>query len=107
MEQDGGTDSSQQGINTVRGSNEIQNIANGTGGNMTYHEPTEEEMRHSLIAFYIFLFTVIFAQSALVHWRKAHRRSYELVTLIGLWLIPPVISLFGHFWRFLAVSFGL
>jgi RING finger protein 121 len=53
---------------------------------------------------YIFLFTVIFAQSALVHWRKAHRRSYELVTLIGLWLVPPIFSIFGQFWRFLFVS---
>ena len=66
--------------------------------------PQEEEMmRHSLIAFYIFIFVVVLSQAALVHWKKTHRRSYELVTLVGLWLIPPIISLFGHFWRFLGV----
>lgn len=103
MEQDG-AGALQQEITTVQGGDGFKITVNESMGNITYHEPTEEEMRHSLIAFYIFLFTVIFAQSALVHWRKSHRRSYELVTLIGLWLIPPIISLFGHFWRFLAVS---
>jgi hypothetical protein len=77
------------------------NAQNGT--DPLYHEPTEEELRHSLIIFYIFLFVVVFAQSALVHWRKKHKRSYELVTLIGMWIVPPIISIFGEFWRFIAV----
>jgi len=47
---------------------------------------------------------MIFAQSALVSWRKRHRRSYELCTLAGLWSIPPIISVYGGLWRFLAVS---
>ncbi len=37
-------------------------------------------------------FVMFFAQAALVNWRKRHRRSYDLATLIGLWLIPPIIS---------------
>ena len=75
----------------------------GTIAVASYHQPTETELRHSLIAFYIFLFTIIFAQSALVAWRKRHKRSYELVTLIGLWLIPPIISIISGFWRFILV----
>jgi hypothetical protein len=67
------------------------------------HEPTEEELRHSVMIFYIVLFVMIGAQSALVRWRKAHRRSYELVTLIGLWLVPPVISVQLLYWRFILV----
>lgn len=39
------------------------------------------------------LFVMFFAQGALVRWRKRHKRSYELATLVGLWLIPPIISL--------------
>ena len=46
---------------------------------------------------------MIFAQSALVSWRKRHRRSYDLATLVGLWLIPPVICLYLGLWRFLTV----
>lgn len=75
------------------------------GDDTSYHEPTEEELRHSLLIFYIFLFVVVFAQSGLVHWRKKHKRSYELVTLIGMWIVPPIISIFGEFWRFIAVRF--
>jgi RING finger protein 121 len=32
------------------------------------------------------------AQAGLVSWRKRHKRSYDLATLVGLWLIPPIIS---------------
>jgi hypothetical protein len=32
------------------------------------------------------------AQAALVSWRKKHKRSYDLATLFGLWVIPPIIS---------------
>jgi len=35
---------------------------------------------------------MFFAQGALVQWRKQHKRSYDLATLVGLWLIPPIIS---------------
>jgi len=83
-----------------------QTIDRAATGNMTdpeYHEPTEEELQHSLFVFYTVMFVMIFAQSALVNWRKRHRRSYELVTLVGLWLVPPVISLQFSLWRFLVV----
>lgn len=47
---------------------------------------------------------VIFgAQGGLVLWRKRHKRSYELATLLGLWLIPAIVSFQMSFWRFLAV----
>lgn len=37
-------------------------------------------------------FVMFGAQAGLVSWRKKHRRSYDLATLVGLWLIPPMIS---------------
>jgi len=82
---------------TMSSRNFTLNMTNGV------HEPTEEELRHSVMIFYIVLFVMIGAQSALVRWRKAHRRSYELVTLIGLWLVPPVISVQLLYWRFILV----
>lgn len=67
------------------------------------HQPTEEELRHSLLIFYVVLIVMIGAQSALVRWRKQHKRSYDLVTLIGLWMVPAIISIQLVFWRFLVV----
>ncbi|EIE27720.1 hypothetical protein COCSUDRAFT_6996, partial [Coccomyxa subellipsoidea C-169] len=43
------------------------------------------------------------AQSGLFWWKKKHKRSYELVTLLGLWIVPAVISFHFRFWRFLGV----
>lgn len=51
-------------------------------------------------------FCLFFAQSGLVLWRKRHKRSYDLVTLLGLWLIPPIICLHVGYWRFITVSTG-
>lgn len=41
------------------------------------------------------------AQGGLYAWRKYHRRSYELASLVGLWVIPPIISFELGFYRFL------
>ncbi|KAK9815596.1 hypothetical protein WJX72_006534 [[Myrmecia] bisecta] len=49
------------------------------------------------------MLTMIGAQSGLFWWKKKHKRSYELVTLLGLWLVPFVISVYLHFWRFVLV----
>ena len=41
------------------------------------------------------LFAVVMSQVGLYRWRQWHRRSYTLVTLVGLWLIPAGVSLFA------------
>lgn len=35
--------------------------------------------------------------------RSKHKRSYELVTLLGLWLMPAIFSFQLHFWRFIVL----
>lgn len=42
-------------------------------------------------------------QTALFLWKKRHRKSYELVTLLGLWLMPAIFSVHLRFWRFLLI----
>ena len=63
----------------------------------------QDELKHSVWIFYTVLIVMIVSQSLLVRWRKHHRRSYELVTLIGLWLVPAIISIQLVFWKFLIV----
>ena len=87
----------------------------------------------ALLIFYAIMLTMVGAQSALFYWKKKHKRSYELVcivqsamskpsqalhlwrsnttlfwqvTLVGLWLVPVVVSIHFHFWRFILVSWS-
>jgi len=52
---------------------------------------------------YALLLLILGAQTGLVVWKQKHKRSYELVTLLGLWLMPAIFSIHLHFWRFLVV----
>lgn len=77
--------------------------ASSIGANSTHqpHVVTEEELQHSVMIFYTVLIVMIASQAALVRWRTLHRRSYDLVTLLGLWLVPAIMSVQLFFWRFL------
>ncbi|CAD7698816.1 unnamed protein product [Ostreobium quekettii] len=70
---------------------------------LVVHRPHEVDPGRVLATFYAVLAIIILAQSMLVWWKRAHKRSYELVTLIGLWLIPGFVCLEKHYWQFLTV----
>lgn len=59
------------------------------------HETMHLEMMLVLVV------TLVVAQILLVQWKKRHNRSYSLVTLLGLWLIPVSISCYHQWWRFI------
>ena len=44
-----------------------------------------------------------FSSTALHRWQIKDKRSFELVTLMGLWLVPAVVSVHLSCWRFLLV----
>merc|ERR1711860_475504 len=48
----------------------------------------------------ILMVTVLVAQVVLVEWRKRHFRSYQSVTLFGMWLVPLVLCIRSYWWRF-------
>lgn len=51
----------------------------------------------------ILLVTLVISQFVLVFWRTRHFKSFQFVTMIGMWIIPFVISLkFGHI-RFIVI----
>ncbi|KAK9496502.1 hypothetical protein O3M35_013199 [Rhynocoris fuscipes] len=49
----------------------------------------------------IFFVTIIIAQICLVEWKRREPKSYQLVTLAGMWVIPLCISLKNHWFRFI------
>ncbi|XP_017786545.1 PREDICTED: RING finger protein 121 [Nicrophorus vespilloides] len=51
----------------------------------------------------ILVFTLIVAQFALIEWKRRSYRSYSIATLIGLWLIPIMISVKNLWWRFIFI----
>ncbi|PNW85410.1 hypothetical protein CHLRE_03g185100v5 [Chlamydomonas reinhardtii] len=57
----------------------------------------------AIILLYGVMLLMVGAQTALFLWKKRHRKSYELVTLLGLWLMPAIFSVHLRFWRFLLI----
>ncbi|KAK9833314.1 hypothetical protein WJX81_005662 [Elliptochloris bilobata] len=67
------------------------------------YESAQQHDKYAVVVFYVIMGTLITAQSLLFWWKRKHKRTYELVTLLGLWLVPPIVSAHFHFWQFLAV----
>ncbi|XP_018580148.1 RING finger protein 121 [Anoplophora glabripennis] len=61
------------------------------------HEKMHAEMVIVLIV------TLIVAQICLIEWKKRHYRSYSLITLLGMWLVPIVLCVRSHWWRFIFI----
>ncbi|KAL5012036.1 hypothetical protein ScPMuIL_010587 [Solemya velum] len=61
------------------------------------HEAMHAEMVLILIA------TLVVAQVLLVQWKQRHFRSYQRVTLLGMWLTPVVFCVKFEWWRFIAI----
>lgn len=51
----------------------------------------------------ILVLTMLVAQVGLVEWRKRRFRSYQIATLIGMWLIPTGFCVHHGWWRFTVV----
>ncbi|CAH0560674.1 unnamed protein product [Brassicogethes aeneus] len=61
------------------------------------HEKMHAEMVIILIV------TLFVAQFVLIEWKKRFYKSYLIVTLLGMWIIPLGLSLKSHWWRFIFI----
>ncbi|XP_066444497.1 E3 ubiquitin ligase RNF121 isoform X2 [Eleutherodactylus coqui] len=61
------------------------------------HEAMHAEMVLILIA------TLVVAQLLLVQWKQRHPRSYNMVTLFQMWIVPVYFTVKLHWWRFLGI----
>ncbi|KIY94105.1 RING finger protein [Monoraphidium neglectum] len=83
-----------------------RHIINVTNVNGTTYADVEEEAvspGFAILLMYLLLLLILGAQTGLVLWKKKHKRSYELVTTLGLWLMPAAFAFHLKFWRFLGV----
>uniref|UniRef100_H2ZFP1 RING-type domain-containing protein n=1 Tax=Ciona savignyi TaxID=51511 RepID=H2ZFP1_CIOSA len=49
----------------------------------------------------ILMGTLIVSQIALVQWKNKHPKSYNMVTLLGMWIVPLAFSVKMHWFRFI------
>ncbi|CAI4222282.1 unnamed protein product [Auanema sp. JU1783] len=65
----------------------------------------EKHRGHEAMHFEMFLIlvtTLIVGQIFLVQWKKRHFKSYQLCTLLGMWLIPIYVCVSREWYRFIA-----
>ncbi|CAM5108086.1 unnamed protein product, partial [Eretmochelys imbricata] len=61
------------------------------------HESMHMEMILILIA------ALVVAQIVLVQWKQTHCRSYNLVTLLQMWVVPLYFTIRFYWWQFLSM----
>ncbi|KAI9097031.1 hypothetical protein DFS34DRAFT_622239 [Phlyctochytrium arcticum] len=60
------------------------------------------EKQHATMAL-ILIFGLIFSQLGILVWKKYHMKSFQWATLLGLWLVPPIMGLQAGNWRYIGV----
>ncbi|KHJ78340.1 hypothetical protein OESDEN_22039 [Oesophagostomum dentatum] len=65
------------------------------------HEKHKGHEQMHLEMMLILIVTLVVAQVFLVQWKKRHFKSYQLCTLLGMWLIPVYVCLSRSWYRFL------
>ncbi|KAJ3184416.1 hypothetical protein HDU85_001721 [Gaertneriomyces sp. JEL0708] len=65
-------------------------------------EHAGHEQQHAQMAMILFA-CLIFSQIGIMIWKKYHVRSFNLLTLLGLWLVPPAMALNMGNWRYITI----
>lgn len=58
------------------------------------------ESQHELMAF-ILLFALFASQFLILYWKKRHYKSYQAVSLSGLYFFPMLFGFYAEWYRFL------
>ncbi|KAJ3034135.1 hypothetical protein HDV00_005420 [Rhizophlyctis rosea] len=67
-------------------------------------EHAGHEQQHATMAL-ILISSLFFSQLAITLWKKFHPRSYNIVTLLGLWLVPPILGYRAGNYRYVLIWF--
>ncbi|XP_054159357.1 E3 ubiquitin ligase RNF121-like [Oppia nitens] len=60
------------------------------------------ESMHALMLL-ILIAAIVVAQVVLIYWRKKSPKSYQNVSMIGMWFVPFILSVYNHWFRFVAI----
>ncbi|GAB6032655.1 hypothetical protein CHUAL_011533 [Chamberlinius hualienensis] len=71
-----------------------------------HHELHERHKGHEGMhtqMFFILIITMLVAQIILVEWKKRWFQSYQIATLIAMWIIPFAFCIYHSWWRFIFI----
>ncbi|XP_076256166.1 E3 ubiquitin ligase Rnf121 [Rhynchophorus ferrugineus] len=60
-----------------------------------------EKMHAEMVV--ILIISLIVAQLLLLEWKKRHYKSYSIISLLGMWLVPVMVCLKHQWWRFIFI----
>uniref|UniRef100_T1IV29 RING-type domain-containing protein n=1 Tax=Strigamia maritima TaxID=126957 RepID=T1IV29_STRMM len=88
---------------TVSGDIDISKLTDEERWRYEHHQMHEKHRGHDsmhVLMIFIFFTTLFIAQFAVIEWKKRHFKSYQSVSLVGMWLIPLIISVINGWFRF-------
>lgn len=65
--------------------------------------PDVKEIHNPGTMLLLTILVAVLFQIAIYHWQRKHQRSFLMVSLAGLWLVPFGVSVALGNWRFVAV----
>ncbi|KPM08816.1 RING finger protein 121-like protein [Sarcoptes scabiei] len=67
------------------------------------HEKHRGHEKMHAVMLLILILSMFLAQILLIWWRKKSFKSYQNVSMFGMWIIPFCVSLYHHYWRFISI----
>lgn len=81
----------------------LSGLPDGEREHLLMHEKHRgHESMHALMLL-ILIAAIVLAQVVLIYWRKKNFKSYQNVSMFGMWIVPVLLSLYNHWFRFVAI----
>ncbi|VDD79565.1 unnamed protein product [Mesocestoides corti] len=87
---------------------DLRNVSKEEATRLKHLKIQEEHKGHEAMHLEMFLILVFFtfgAQFALMAWKKYYPKSYHLLTLLGMWIVPICYSIYMLYVRFIITWF--
>ncbi|XP_075585958.1 E3 ubiquitin ligase Rnf121 isoform X2 [Dermatophagoides farinae] len=81
----------------------ISSLPKSQQEHLLMHEKHRGHESMHAIMLLILIVAMFIAQIILIYWRKKHFKSYQNVSMFGMWIIPIFVSAYHHYWRFVIV----
>ncbi|XP_027194210.2 E3 ubiquitin ligase RNF121 [Dermatophagoides pteronyssinus] len=81
----------------------ISSLPKSQQEHLLMHEKHRGHESMHAIMLLILISAMFISQILLIYWRKKHFKSYQNVSMFGMWIIPLFLSAYQHYWRFIII----